>query len=103
MTSLKPIIPIIMHHHERFDGSGYPQGLKGEQIPIGARIVSVVDSFIAMISKRAYKQQLGIKEALEEIAKHKDTQFDPKVVDCFLRVMKERHILDKVVQCVKSE
>lgn len=103
MTSLKPIIPIIMHHHERYDGKGYPQGLKGEEIPIGARIVSVVDSFIAMISKRPYKQQLGIKEALDEIVKHKGDQFDPKVVDHFLRAMKEPDILEKVEQCVKSE
>lgn len=103
MTSLKPIIPIIMYHHERYDGRGYPQGLKGEEIPIGARIVSVVDAFIAMISERPYKQQLSIKEALEEIEEHKGIQFDPKVVDCFLKVMKERQILDKVVQYITNE
>ena len=103
MTSLKPIIPIIMHHHERYDGRGYPQGLKGEEIPVGARIVSVVDAFIAMVSKRAYKPQLSIKDALEEIVKNKGKQFDPKVVDCFLKAMKERSILDKVTHYIKSE
>jgi len=103
MTSLKPIIPIIMHHHERFDGRGYPQGLKGEEIPIGARIVSVVDSFIAMISKRPYKQQLSAKQALDEIEQHKGAQFDPRVVDCFLKAMKEKDILDKVAQYIKSD
>lgn len=102
ITSLKPVLPIIMHHHEHFDGKGYPQGLKGEEIPIGARIVSVVDAFMAMISKRHYKRQLTIKEALEEIVKYKGTQFDPAVVDCFLKVMKDRNLLEKVAQCVEG-
>ncbi len=102
ITSLKPVIPIIMHHHERFDGKGYPQGLKGDEIPIGARIVSVVDSFEAMISKRPYKPQLSVKEAIEEIVKHKGTQFDPEVVEAFLRVMRDKNILDKVALSVKN-
>lgn len=102
ISSLKPVLPIIMHHHEHFDGKGYPQGLKGEEIPVGARIVAVVDSFMAMISKSHYKQQLTVKEALEEIVKHKGTQFDPKVVDCFLKTMKERNILEKVLKSVEE-
>ncbi len=103
MTSLKPIIPIIMHHHERFDGKGYPRGLKGEEIPVGARIVSVVDSFMAMVSKRPYKPQLSVKEAVEEIRKHKGTQFDPKVVDAFLKAIHEPHLLAKVEQFISSD
>lgn len=103
MASLKPIIPIIMHHHERYDGRGYPQGLKGEEIPIGARIISVVNAFIAMISKRPYKPQLSVKDALDEIVKNREVQFDPRVVDCFLTVMKERNVVDKVMQYVKND
>ncbi len=103
MSSLKPIIPIVMHRHERYDGRGYPQGLKGEEIPIGARIVSVVDSYIAMVSKRPYKPQLSVKEALEEIQKHKGAQFDPKVVDAFLKTMKEHSILEKVQRYIDSQ
>lgn len=102
ITSLKPVLPIIMHHHEHFDGKGYPQGLKGEEIPIGARIVAVVDAFMAMISKRHYKRQLTIKEALEEIVKHKGTQFDPLVVESFLKVMKDRALLDKISKSLKE-
>lgn len=103
ITSLKPVIPIIMHHHERYDGKGYPQGLKGEEIPIGARIVSVVDSFMAMISKRHYKQQLSIKDALDEVLKCKGAQYDPRVVDAFLKVMKDRHIQEKIMRGVKTD
>lgn len=103
ITSLKPVIPIIMHRHEHYDGKGYPQGLKGEEIPMGARIVSVVDSFIAMISKRHYRQQLTIREGLDEIAKFRGTQFDPRVVDSFLKVMKDRTIQEKIAVCVQSE
>lgn len=83
--SLKPVIPIILHHHERYDGLGYPHGLKGEQIPIGARIVAVADSFSAMISRRPYRKEKGIEEAILEIQRHRGTQFDPLVVDSFLR------------------
>ena len=102
ISSLKPVLPIVMHRHERYDGKGYPQGLKGEEIPLGARIVAVADSFMAMVSKRHYRQQLTIKGALEEILKHKGTQFDPVVVEAFLKVMKDRAILEKVEICVKN-
>ncbi|MFH1799826.1 MAG: HD domain-containing phosphohydrolase [Candidatus Omnitrophota bacterium] len=70
---------------------------------MGARIVAVADSFMAMVSKRHYRQQLTIKDALEEILKHKGTQFDPMVVDAFLKVMKDRAILEKVEIYVKND
>lgn len=102
ISSLQPVIPIILHQHERYDGKGYPQGLIGEEIPIGARIVSVVNSFIAMVSKRSYRSQMGIEDALMEIETNKGTQFDPKVVESFMRIMRRREIYNKVKRAKKS-
>lgn len=96
IKSLKPLIPIILHHRERYDGKGYPQGLKGEQIPIGARIISVVDSFLAMISPRAYREALPLEQALKEIRINRATQFDPLVVDSFLHVIHRPEMMEKV-------
>jgi HD-GYP domain-containing protein (c-di-GMP phosphodiesterase class II) len=94
--SLRPVIPIILHHHERWDGMGYPNRLKGDEIPIGARIVAVVDSFTAMLSKRAYRRVLAIDEAVDEIKANSGTQFDPKVVESFMKVIKEPEIIQKL-------
>ena len=74
---LKPALPVIYHHHERWDGTGYPQGLKGDLIPLGARIVAVCDAFDAMTTDRPYRQALPVEHALDEIAKHAGKQFDP--------------------------
>mgnify|MGYP000883566312 CR=1 FL=1 len=87
---LKPILPIILYHHERYDGSGYPSGLKKEQIPLGARIISVVDSFEAMIQSRPYRKAMTIDQALIEIEEKSGTQYDPKVVDVFLKLAKQK-------------
>jgi HD-GYP domain-containing protein (c-di-GMP phosphodiesterase class II) len=103
ISSLKPVLPIVMHRHERYDGKGYPQGMKGDDIPLGARIVAVADSFMAMVSKRHYRKQMTVKEAMEEIVKHRGTQFDPAVVDAFLKVMKDRNLLEKVDTCIRNE
>ncbi len=89
---LKPVIPIILHHHERYDGKGYPSGLKKGQIPLESRIMSVVDAFDAMVSQRPYKERKELKEAVEEIKRFSGTQFDPKVVDTFLKVLKRKKI-----------
>ena len=94
INSLRPITPIILHHHERFDGKGYPSRLKGEEIPIGARIVAVVDSFTAMLSKRPYRRMRSISEAIEEVKTNSGTQFDPKVVDSFLKVVHQPKIAE---------
>jgi hypothetical protein len=102
ISSLKPVIPIILHHRERYDGKGYPEGLKGEEIPIGARIVSVVDSFIAMTSERSYREPMTIEEAMAEIQANRGTQFDPHVVDSFTKVLRRRDILEKLQSVQKN-
>lgn len=85
---LRPAIPIIMHHHEKYDGTGYPSHLKKGQIPLGARIMAVADAFEAMVYGRPYRERKNISEAVREVRKKSGTQFDPKVVEAFLRVAK---------------
>jgi len=80
--------PLIRHHHERYDGLGYPDGLKGNGIPLGAKIIGVADAFDAMTTQRPYSKPLSYKDALEEFEAVKGKQFDPEVVDalvCFVR------------------
>ena len=83
----KDIIPGVMHHHERYDGKGYPEGLKGDQIDVIARIISVGDTFDAMTSDRPYRKALSKEVACAEIAKYSGTQFDPEVVKAFLKAI----------------
>jgi HD-GYP domain-containing protein (c-di-GMP phosphodiesterase class II) len=90
--ALKSVIPYILYHHENYDGSGYPKGLKKNQIPLGARIMAVVGAFEAMIIKRPYRVAKSMDEAAEEINKNSGTQFDPKVVDVFMAVAKRKDI-----------
>ena len=87
---LKPVLPIILYHHEKYDGTGYPSGLKKEQIPLGARIMSAADAFEAMIHGRPYKERLSIDEALEELNRNSGTQFDPRVIDVFLDLARQK-------------
>ncbi|MDP8259676.1 MAG: HD domain-containing phosphohydrolase [Candidatus Gygaella obscura] len=89
LSILKPALPIIAHHHERYDGKGYPSGLKGKQIPLGARIMAVADAFEAMTYGRPYRQRMTLLEAVEEIKAHNNTQFDPRVVEAFLKIVKK--------------
>lgn len=84
----KDIIPIVKYHHERFDGTGYPDNLKGEDIPYLARITAVADSFDAMNSKRVYRNSLSIADIAKEFENNKGTQFDSKIVDAFLDILK---------------
>lgn len=86
-AELLSVAEYILSHHERWDGTGYPRGLKGEEIPLLARIISVVDAYDAMTSDRPYRKALSHEEALEEIRKNAGTQFDPKVVEIFLDIV----------------
>ncbi|MDP3143288.1 MAG: HD domain-containing phosphohydrolase [Candidatus Omnitrophota bacterium] len=90
VESLRPIVPIILYHHEKYDGTGYPSGLKKGQIPLGARIMAVADAFEAMISGRPYRGMVSLAEAIAEIKNNSGTQFDPKVVEAFLGLVKKR-------------
>jgi HD-GYP domain-containing protein (c-di-GMP phosphodiesterase class II) len=85
-TSLKEIIPAILYHHERYDGKGYPFGLKGDQIPISARIIAVAEAFVAMTSLRPYRGRWSYKEALKMIQASSGKHFDPRVVDALVEV-----------------
>ena len=78
-----------LHHHESFNGAGYPAGLKGEEIPIGSRIVSVIDAYDAMISNRCYRRGLSHDEAVQRLLASGGTQFDPVVVQTFVEIAKE--------------
>jgi HD-GYP domain-containing protein (c-di-GMP phosphodiesterase class II) len=90
VKQLHDIIPIIRYHHERIDGKGYPDGLKGEEIPILARILHVADSFDSMTSDRPYRPSPRIEYAISELKKHSGSQFDSYVVDAFLKVLENR-------------
>lgn len=84
VPGMKSASLIILHHHESFDGKGYPGGLKQDEIPIGSRIVSVIDSFDAMVSCRPYRSGLPFEEAIRRLVEASGTQFDPEVVRHFL-------------------
>ena len=86
--TFKNIIPIVKYHHERYDGKGYPEGLKGEEIPLLTRIVSIADSFDAMTSNRVYRKQLEMDVVRNEIENGSGTQFDPKITNILLDILK---------------
>ncbi len=95
IKQLETVVPIIKYHHERYDGSGYPYGLKGEEIPIGARIIGLADTFDALTSSRAYRQPISVNEALEVIKSLSGNQLDYNVVQAFLRVKDKFDFDDK--------
>jgi len=80
------VMEMVLYHHERWDGRGYPFGLKGEEIPLGARIISVADAFSAMTDRRPYREPLSFDAALEELRRGAGSQFDPMVVFAFLNI-----------------
>ncbi|MFN8006559.1 MAG: HD domain-containing protein [Terriglobia bacterium] len=89
ISSLATARELMFYHHENFDGSGYPRGLKGEEIPIGARIVAVVDAYDAMTSDRPYRKGLAALEARQRLLEAKSRQFDPQVVDALMTCLED--------------
>lgn len=87
---LKDVVPLILYHHERYDGKGYTSGLKGENIPIGARILAIADVYQALISDRPYRRAYTKPKALEMIKKASGTQFDPAIVKALLKSLKSK-------------
>jgi len=87
---LAPSLDIVLHHHEKFDGTGYPSGLSGKNIPLAARIFAIADTFDAMTNDRPYRKAFTPEKALEEIKQCADKQFDPEIVNAFLKVYKQR-------------
>ncbi len=81
---LNALLPVVLHHHERWDGTGYPDGLRGEQIPFAARVIALCDTWEAMVTDRAYRRALGYDEAVAELRRGSGTQFDPALVEVFI-------------------
>jgi HD-GYP domain-containing protein (c-di-GMP phosphodiesterase class II) len=95
MRGFAPLIPAVKYHHEQYDGSGYPEGLKSGAIPLSARIMGVADAFDAMTSDRPYRQGMSIDEAWAQLQVGAGSQFDPGVVTAFRRVL-EKHDGDRL-------
>ena len=94
--ALKGVVPIVRHHQEKYDGSGYPDGLSGEAIPIGARIIGVVDTYGAMTEDRVYRRAPGHEAAIAEIKRFAGRQFDPMVVEAFVRLLEDQPELREI-------
>lgn len=92
LPNMNYVIPAVLSHHERYDGKGYPRGLKGEDIPLLGRILAVCDSFDAMTTKRSYKEAMPVDYAISELERNKGTQFDPKLSEAFVELLKEGKI-----------
>lgn len=90
LRSLQKVAELVEHHHESYDGSGYPSGLKGDAIPLGARIVSVADAYDSMVTDRPYRKRMTLEQARAELCKGAGSQFDPDVVAAFLKILEEK-------------
>ena len=99
-TIFKDMIPIVKHHHERYDGNGYPGKFKGEDIPYLARIAAIADAFDAMTSRRSYRDPLTLDFVKEEISRCKGTQFDPKLTDVFMDIIDNNY--DEIIAIQKK-
>ncbi|HEX7239458.1 MAG TPA: HD domain-containing phosphohydrolase, partial [Longimicrobiaceae bacterium] len=87
VPALRAVAEVVLHHHEWYDGSGYPDGLKGEEIPVAARIVAAVDAYCAMVTRRSYKEAYTEEHARSELERCAGSQFDPRVVRTLLAVL----------------
>lgn len=93
VVKLSPTLPIVLSHHERYDGSGYPHKLSAEDIPFGARIIAVVDAFTTMTNGRVYQKQMSFDEAAQELVRCSGKQFDGNITDAFLEILKEEKVI----------
>lgn len=91
---LSPVAPMVLYHQEWYDGSGYPEGLAKEEIPLGARIVAVIDAYDAMTSDRPYRNSLLVKDAVKQLRVGAGKQFDPKIVEIFIDILKKEKVLN---------
>jgi HD-GYP domain-containing protein (c-di-GMP phosphodiesterase class II) len=91
LSIYKTSLGVVRHHHERYDGKGYPDGIRGDAIPLGARIVGVADTYDVITSDRPYHRARSVREATDELLNCKGTQFDPMIVDAFIRVLERTH------------
>ena len=85
VTELRDVVPLIRHHHENWDGTGYPDGLRGEEIPLGSRIIMFADTIDAMTTDRPYRAALDAPSVRKELLRFRETQFDPSICDSLLR------------------
>ena len=88
----RPLALIVRHHHENWDGTGYPDGLRGEAIPIGARVLAIVDCYDALTSDRPYRRALSPERAVAMIVERRGTMYEPAIADAFLRIVEQLHI-----------
>ena len=95
IRGLRDILPIIAAHHERIDGTGYPHGLRGDDIPLGARILAVADAFEALTADRAYRPALSPEQALQILQEGRGTHWDAQVVDVFIRLMQRERLWEQ--------
>jgi HD-GYP domain-containing protein (c-di-GMP phosphodiesterase class II) len=99
LESLKDLVPAIFHHHERFDGKGYPHGLKGKDIPLFARIIAVADSYDAMTTNRPYRKIIPYETVIKELEINKGVQFDSEITEIFLGILEEKEYhLSQVIE-----
>lgn len=92
VEELKDALPMIKHHHERFDGKGYPDGTVGHDIPIGARIIAVAETFDMLVMELPWREAMSLRDALQELRRCSGTQFDPMIVDAFLALVESQKV-----------
>ena len=97
IKALNPAIPAILYHHERYDGKGYPFNLSGKEIPLEGRIMALADSFDAMTVERPYKKAIPYAEAIAELERNKQVQFDPEIVDLFTDFLKRYQNVEQLL------
>ncbi len=93
---------ILLHHHEKYDGSGYPENIEGDKIPVGARMLAIVDAFVAMKSDRPYREKLSDERVIQELTQNAGTQFDPQLALYFLEVIEENELVDVPPEVLKQ-